>query len=63
MGGGYIDDYEVYENIEEAMDEYARQEIIAFETWRRQMERDGDIRVYGKIPEVLYELYLKKKGQ
>lgn len=40
--------------VEDAMDEYAKQQAIAFETWRRLEDRKGNTEIFGKTPEELY---------
>ncbi len=41
-----------------SMDEYAKQKAIAFETWRRIQEREGNLKIYRKTPGQLYDLFL-----
>lgn len=46
--------------VQRFVDEYAKQQTIAFETWRRLQARDGNREIYGKTPDQLYQLFYDK---
>lgn len=59
----YIDDYGVHDVIGDAMDDYARQSIIDFLLWERQMQRDGfGPVILGRQPVDKVEIYFKEKA-